>query len=163
MPNGQTWVIVVGDSSIYGSFDNFESVIDSSQVQESWVFDSSSQQWTYQAQVTVDTITIGYAWIGDSTLVGPTTGVENIDNAVKSFNVFPNPTQNTVTVDLSRFDKDAVALVITNMLGQQVYRETFAAGISAQQTINTGKWADGLYLISIETEHEVLSKRLIKN
>ncbi len=163
MPNGQTWVIVVGDSSMYGGFDNFESVIDSSQVQESWVFDSSSQQWTYQAQITVDTITIGHAWIGDSTLVGPTTGIENAGNEGASFNIFPNPTQNAVTVDLGLFGREPITLMVTNMLGQQVYSATFAKGDSPRQSINTGKWADGMYLISIETQHEVVTKRLIKN
>ena len=161
--NGQTWVIMVGDSAMYGSFNNFETVIDSSKFEESWDYDTLTEQWTYQAQITVDTITIGYAWLGDTTLSDPTTEVQNITARDANFTVFPNPAQNTVSIDLSAFADQPITMRVVNMLGQDVYHETFTNTGTGIQTINTSKWVDGMYLIAIETQGAVLTKRLIKN
>ena len=163
MRNGQTWIIMVGDSAMYGSFDNFQNKIDSSQFEENWIYDSTTQQWTYQAQITVDTITIGYSWIGDSTLVGPTTGIEPVVTSTGEFNVFPNPAQNSVSVDLSAFLNQSVTLRVVNLLGEEIYRESLTGSGSSLLTINSSKWADGMYLISVETDGKMVSKRLIKN
>jgi len=162
MKNGQTWIIMVGDSTLYGSFDNFQNVIDSSRFSESWIYDSTTGLWTYQAQITIDTITISHAWAGDSTLVGPTTGVQNITNPVSAFNVFPNPAKNSISVDLSSFDGQALTLKVINMLGQELYRESESSAGSGLKTINISGWSDGTYLISVETGTSLVTQKLIK-
>ena len=160
--NGQTWVIIVGDSTMYGSFDNFQAVIDSSKFSDTWTFDSSSQQWTYSAQITVDTISIAYDWKGDSTLVGPTTAVQNIAANSQTLHIYPNPANNQVNVDLSAFANQAITLRAVNMLGQELYRETMTDAGVIQKTINTGAWAEGIYLITVETPATVVTEKLVK-
>ena len=160
--NGQTWVIMVGDSTMYGSFDNFQAVIDSSKFSENWTLNSSTQQWTYSAQIIVDTISIAYDWKGDSTLVGKTTAVEDIVAANQSLHIYPNPATNQVKVDLSAFANQAVTLRVVNMLGQELYHETLTDAGFSQKVINTNSWADGVYLISVETTNELVTEKLVK-
>jgi hypothetical protein len=69
-PEGQTWVFMVGDSAMYGSFDDFQSVIDSSQFEEEWYLDTVTDQWVYYAGIAIDTTSIDYAWNQDSSSTG---------------------------------------------------------------------------------------------
>ena len=160
-PNGQTWVIMVGDSSMYGSFNNFQAIIDSSSYAENWIYDSVKGEWTYQAQITIDGNTVAYSWQGDTNVVGPTTAVENVTTE-HHFNIFPNPTTNIVTLDLSSFDNDLVTIKAVNMLGQELYRHDLISAGSKQEAINTSGWADGMYLISVESAQHLTTEKLIK-
>ena len=160
--NGQTWVIMVGDSAMYGSFDNFQTVIDSSKYQEGWTVDSATNTWTYSAQITVDSITVAYDWKGDSSLVNEFTAIENVDGKKTNFSVYPNPAKDMVTVDLSPFTDEPLTLKVVNMLGQELYHETIASGMNGLKTLNTTNWADGVYLISVETQSKLVSEMMIK-
>jgi hypothetical protein len=90
---GQTWVMVVGDSSMYGSFSAFGNVIHQAQFAEEWSYDSVAGKSIYYAAVTVDTIEIEYAWEVDSL-------VSNIAPIAEAlyFNLYPNPTQSEFTI-----------------------------------------------------------------
>ena len=85
---GQTWVIMVGDSSMYGSFAGFQNVVHQAQFEERWYLDTLTSQYVYYAKVIVDTATIDYAWGVDSTL---STGIAEATAADWSF--YPNPAQ----------------------------------------------------------------------
>jgi len=95
--NEQTWVIVVGDSGMYSSFSNFQSIIQNSEFEEDWYYDSVASQSVYYAKIEVDAITIDYAWSVDSTL---TTGISRPYNEV-DLTIFPNPASGNITIDLS--------------------------------------------------------------
>jgi Secretion system C-terminal sorting domain len=161
-PNGQTWVIMVGDSDMYGSFDNFQAVVDSSKYQEGWTLDSATNVWTYSAQIVIDGMTIGYDWVGDSTLVNEYTSVQNISAGKTTFRVFPNPVSNMVNIDLSGLTDAALALKVTNVVGQEIYSENLANSNAGLKAINTAGWASGVYLISVETANGLVSKMLVK-
>ena len=160
--NGQTWIIMIGDSTMYGSFDNFQTVIDSSKYQEGWTLDPATNIWTYSAQITIDSITLGYNWLGDSSLVAENTAVQNISNSKPAFNVFPNPASNAVSIDLSSFNDEPLTLKVVNMLGQEFYNQSVTGEGTTVKTLNTSNWPDGIYLITVETTDGLVSKILVK-
>jgi hypothetical protein len=65
--------------------------------------------------------------------------------------VYPNPTSGEVNVQLKSFEKQAVELVISNLLGQEVYREKIAAVQTSVKTISPVDvdLKQGFYILSI--------------
>ena len=72
---------------------------------------------------------------------------------IKSFNLYPNPTKNQVTIQLEN-TTELQNVTIYNNLGQQVLT-------SKKSVIDTSKLASGLYLVEIETNKGKGSKKLI--
>lgn len=154
---GQSWVIMVGDSAMYGDFNHFQNIVHQSQFEEDWYIDSSSSQYVYYAKIVIDTVAIDYAWGVDTQL---TSTVRNITNEAL-FNVFPNPATDDITIDVSAFANAFAEINVTDMLGRNVFKENSYIS-SAKKQINTREWASGGYLISIKSKQLQGVKRLIK-
>lgn len=60
--DGQTWVVIVGDSSMYQSFSSFQNIIAQSTYTEEWYYAENSSFPVYYAQINVDTISVEYTW-----------------------------------------------------------------------------------------------------
>jgi hypothetical protein len=86
--------------------------------------------------------------------------------AENSFNwsVFPNPAAQDVNIRMEQSQGEMVNLVIYNSLGQVVY--TF---VSEQNTrilnlnVPVSEWADGVYMIQMNSGSKVHIARLVKN
>jgi hypothetical protein len=161
-PDGQTWVIMVGNSDMYGSFDAFVQKINQSQYEERWYFNVPTFQWVYYAKIVVDGKTIEYAWNGDF-LAGPTqpTGIRKntIDNTIA---VFPNPAKTNFNIDLSDL-KSTASIKIINSTGQ-VIQQLESEPNNAFKTITTIGWSSGLYVIELSTKDGVfINKILVEN
>ncbi|MDB5281237.1 MAG: hypothetical protein JWO06_312 [Bacteroidota bacterium] len=156
IPNGQSWVIMVGDSDMYGSFNNFQSVIDQSQFTERWYYDSLTLQEVYYAKIIMDTTIIEYAWGVDSVA----TGINKL-SANNGLKVFPNPANDQVTIDLSAFAEQSISIKVTNMIGEVMYSDKTAA-ITENKTINIGAWAEGIYLIQVQNGQQLYTQKLVK-
>ncbi len=135
---GQTWVMVVGDSSMYGSFSAFGNVIHQAQFAEEWSYDSVAGKSIYYAAVTVDTIEIEYAWEVDSLV----SSIAPIAEAL-NFNLYPNPTQSEFTILLPESDSPVV-ISIRSITGSLVYEQ---ATTQQQLTIPSAAFANGLYTV----------------
>jgi hypothetical protein len=149
---------MVGDSDMYGSFNNFETLIQQSQFETKWYIDTVTNELVYYSKITVDTITVDYAWGVDTSTA---TAIKNIQTGNPKFGVFPNPANNVVNLDLSAFENQSVSIKILNMVGQEVYAEKMVTS-SNNKTINTQSWAEGVYLISIEVGQQRYTQKLIK-
>jgi hypothetical protein len=157
MDHGQAWAIVVGDSALYGSFNNFKGLIHQSQFEQRWYLDTTNNQSVYYAKLVFDTVTVDYAWAVDTTI---STGIGNIPLVKNGFSIFPNPATGLVTLDLSGFANQQVKISAVNGMGQQLYTEkTISAG---NKTIDTDTWPAGLYMLTIETPQVRYTNRLIK-
>lgn len=137
---GQTWVFVVGDSLLHGSFSNFQNVIHQSQFQEQWYYDSLSAKSVYFAAVTVDTVHVEYAWGVDSI----TTGINPIAPDLLNFNVYPNPAQNQITVSFAN-QGDMQQVNIYSITGVLLYTVTTTAN---EVVIPVTDLAEGMYVIA---------------
>lgn len=156
--DGQTWVIMVGDSLMYGSFNNFEMLIQQSQFETRWYIDSLNNEYVYYSKITVDTTTVEYAWGVDTSTA---TGIKNVTAKNSMFSVYPNPANNVLNLDLSAFDNQPVTIKVLNMLGQQVYTEKVNATASPK-TIKTDNWAAGVYLVTVETAQQRYTQKVVR-
>ena len=156
-PEGQTWIFMVGDSAMYDSFDDFQSVIDSSQFQEEWYLDTVTDQWGYYASIDIDTITIDYAWNQDSA----STGINSQALYENGFTVYPNPASDKVTVDLTAYANTAVTIKVLNAMGQEVFFGNKKLLTTPVFTINTEAWVKGIYLFTVSTEDAVVTERVV--
>lgn len=86
------------------------------------------------------------------------TGIDNTsaENAVV---LFPNPTQNELSIDLGITSYDYVNVQIRNTLGQLVYEERFD-NKHENISLNTSGLADGIYIISISGPFGLRSLKL---
>jgi hypothetical protein len=150
VPRGQSWVIIVGDSIMYGSFNNFQAVIDSSQFTEQWYYDSLTQQSVYYAQIIIDSQNISHAWGIDSAL---STGIKNIQPDNMALSVYPNPANTAITVTDDNIATGKIE--IYNAIGDLVYQ---AAMNDKAVSVVTAQWSEGLYAVRISSGAGTVSK-----
>lgn len=77
--------------------------------------------------------------------------------------VYPNPTNSTAFVQLELKDRTNVFLSIYSITGQLVYEKSFKniEGFYTE-TIDLQNLTNGVYLIQIKTENDIISKKIIK-
>ncbi|MFM7770875.1 MAG: T9SS type A sorting domain-containing protein, partial [Bacteroidota bacterium] len=80
------------------------------------------------------------------------------ENKVASFNVYPNPTEQNLTVSISNWDSNTV-LSIYNVHGQLVRNEKL---LSSTQTIETTNLSAGLYHLIINQNGKTSTQRFVK-
>lgn len=159
-PDGQTWVIMVGNKDMYSSFEQFEQVIQQSQFEEKWYFNLPTLQWVYYSKIVVDGKTLEYAWNGDI-FSGPTQAPTSVKNLLGNNNltVYPNPSKNEFNIDFSGI-KLSSTLSIRNILGQEFYNAKIAP-LSQLKQINTETWPTGMYYITVETEEGIFTQKIL--
>lgn len=150
---GQTWVIMVGDSSMYGNFTNFQSVVHQSQFEERWYLDTLASQYVYYAKVVIDTATIDYAWGVDSL----TTGITNLDEGNSNWIIYPNPGNTILNVDFIEVN-EPVLIHIYNVNGALVFTHS---GTEKSISISTQPLTSGMYVMKIVTTKSVSSKKFV--
>lgn len=160
-PNGQAWVFVVGDSAMYGSFNNFQNSISQSQLEEQWWVDTSASQSVYYAKVVVDSVSIDYAWERD-TLLFLSDAEQNLKTTDTTFSIFPNPVTREATLKLNAFANQPVTIKVVNEMGAIVHSEIIDQLRSVSYPLYTANWAEGLYVVVAQNESKLLTQKLIK-
>jgi NedA-like, galactose-binding domain len=89
--------------------------------------------------------------------------VDVVFNPESNFTVFPNPTDDGVSVYLDRFLGKEVDLLIVNPLGQVVFKQHFDEVIDKlfYISLDSEKYFDGLYTVTVVHRGRALSKRLV--
>ena len=77
----------------------------------------------------------------------------------KDLKVYPNPSQDLVTIDLPSELKNDVIVTVLDSQGKQVETQVINAN---SNTLNVSKWQAGVYLIQIEHEDSRIVKRFVK-
>ncbi len=150
---GQTWVIMVGDSSMYGSFANFQSVVHQSQFEERWYLDTLTSQYVYYSKIVVDTATIDYAWGVDSLI----TNITNLSEENSNWTIYPNPSNTTLNVELKEINEPAL-IQIFDINGSQVYTHH---GNEKTLSVSTQTFSKGMYVLKVITAKSVSAKRFV--
>ncbi|MCW5909009.1 MAG: T9SS type A sorting domain-containing protein [Chitinophagales bacterium] len=159
MNGGQAWVIIVGDSGMYGNFNQFENVVQQAQFEESWYIDSSTSQYVYYAKTVIDNTTLEYAWGTDTTIE---TGTQDIIPQQGKLTVFPNPANEYAEIDLSAFMHEEVQLKVFNTLGAEVYAEKLKVFSNTYKAIFVLPLAKGMYTIRAVSSTQSLSAVFVK-
>lgn len=110
-----------------------------------------------------DVLTISY--LGKSTTVPITVissialSIDDVNEKIDNFVVFPNPTQDLLTIKFP-VNQTKAEVTIYNFLGQQMFNKEIT---STNNELNIVNIESGMYLLKIETEKGIISKRIIKN
>lgn len=154
---GQTWVVLVGDDSMYGSFSNFKTLVHNSQFETNWYLrtDTAPNQYVYYSHIHFDTTDIAYAWGTDTIL---NVGIKEVANA--SFDLYPNPTSNTINLKMNSIANEGANVKVYNVLGANIYSTKFNGLTSS---IDVSAWPNGVYTIGVETSEGMVSRRFVKD
>ncbi|MBC7696071.1 MAG: T9SS type A sorting domain-containing protein [Burkholderiales bacterium] len=93
--------------------------------------------------------------------VGNTTGLINYNEASIKATIYPNPTVNETAVTIDLADQLDVTVNVLNGVGQVVYHSMVTLNASLNKiTLDTEKFASGLYNVVIASEKGSVTKKL---
>ena len=79
----------------------------------------------------------------------------------QQFNVYPNPTTNTITVDFDNAKFAIQSIEISDARGRKV-KTVFNESVNGKLTVNLGDFPQGLWLFTFLTNEGNFSKRVVK-
>jgi len=100
-----------------------------------------------------------YLYVDNLSFSGVLTGVENVE-ATGIFNVFPNPSNQTIQLDLSGLNSKAKQFEIADITGKVI--KTQNSNGSLVQTISIAELDAGNYFLKIYSENGIVTNRIIK-
>ncbi len=93
------------------------------------------------------------------------TGIEKNDNGLvnNSTLIYPNPSNGQFTISTNLIKNSTVKITIYDILGQIIEAETYKNQIgSFSKNYNVNFVSDGIYLVVLSINDEIISKKLIK-
>jgi hypothetical protein len=91
--------------------------------------------------------------------VNNTVGLD-VANIEESVDVYPNPSNGLVTIDLKGALAQNTTIEVYNSLGQNVMSQTYTQA-SGKFEINLTDYAKGVYSIKLTVEGQVVNKRVV--
>ena len=87
------------------------------------------------------------------------TSVDDNPQLAATYNVYPNPAQNVLTIAIESLQRGELVLEVTDMSGRTLYSNTYTKSQFAfEQTIDTSELPNGLYVINVSQGGEKESK-----
>lgn len=89
-------------------------------------------------------------------------GVQNIDNSITGFNLYPNPTKDLTNISFALSQSQNVTVEVYNLLGQKVFTTPMIMMGGGQHiySIETSTFHSGVYFVQLTTNGSTLTKRL---
>jgi hypothetical protein len=138
--SGQTWVIIVGNDHMYGTFQNFIDIALDAIFESSWYVEDN--QVVYASSITFDGNTVNYVWKDENSplnIINTTAEIE--------FKIYPNPVSHLLTIEANEILNRKGTLTVFDASGKKVYEKKFRHFES--ETIQTDQWNSGVYFIQI--------------
>ena len=101
-------------------------------------------------------------YLDNVSITGPAS-VNDLGNVQKQYNVYPNPVNNKLSVELvSGFSNKLTAqsIFIFNLQGQLLMKETFNA---LKKDIDVHNLKKGMYILKIESKEGMWIEKFVKN
>ncbi len=150
---GQTWVLIVGNDNMYGSYQSFTSMVEQSVFDENWIPDALTGDSAYYASITFDGNTIDYTWSPPAP-----TGILTHEK-VESVLIYPNPSVNglfTVDIPLEKHG-DKLQLYVYDVVGNLVQNNATDNG---QITIDLSHADAGTFIMVLDNGMQRWVERL---
>jgi hypothetical protein len=151
-PYGQTWVMIVGNAEMYGSFSAFSNLVNQAVFTEQYVQPTDADIFT--ASISFDGISVAYDWIRSNP-----TSVHDLNENGNQISIYPNPASEVFTIEVPDGMQEANITVI-NALGQQVYRSSHNG--EGRISIGAQDWPAGIYHVILDSDSTRLIGKLVK-
>lgn len=92
--------------------------------------------------------------------INTTNSVKTINASNKNIQIYPNPTQQRLIIDMENLEETIEKIVILNSLGQIVHQTT--AVHRKKINLDLSSLANGCYNLYIEGSHQVYNHQIIK-
>lgn len=92
--------------------------------------------------------------------VFPVSGINDLEN-IKSINVFPNPAEDFLMIDLVLNEMEIVHYNLKNTLGQSLFTTETETSLTHQNKIDVTQFSTGVYFLNIQVGNKSISKRII--
>lgn len=89
-----------------------------------------------------------------------TTGLNNVN--IASLNLYPNPTQGLINLNLGLTQKETVGVVVYDVQGNKLYSKTIT-GAAVNETIDMSAHSAGVYMVSVTTSKGTIRKEFVLN
>jgi hypothetical protein len=87
---------------------------------------------------------------------------EQSKNSTASFDIFPNPAKDLVTISIHESGSSSAALKIYNLTGSEIYNRSLQLEDGTNSiSLQTDAWSKGIYFIAIKTSNGVITQKLI--
>ena len=102
---------------------------------------------SYSAGITTTWQAIYYETNANTPILTGATPSSIAENTMPTISIFPNPTQQTLNINLQDINKVS-SISITDMAGKQIFQ---AAAKPSLMTISVENWRSGIYFVRLET------------
>jgi hypothetical protein len=90
------------------------------------------------------------------------TGIRN-SNAVKAFEIYPNPTEGRLTLSLTLIKNSTVQLSIYSPEGRELFIRNYGSTRSVSDELNMQPLAKGVYIIKLRVDSDVYYHKVVKD
>lgn len=112
----------------------------------------------YDTCINTNTFPVATSW--NAIYIDSLTISINESQLLNSFEVYPNPTNDKVYIDIENHS-ESLNITVVNTLGQIVYEESSLKKGDGQIYIDTEKFESGIYYLSIEYDGKYITEKLI--
>jgi len=89
-------------------------------------------------------------------------GFEEIDN-IQTINLFPNPTMDVATLDMTFAKTVDVQVQVINVMGQILFETSIGKTMEEKVELNLENYPDGMYFVRVKVDSQTIVKKLMKN
>jgi len=105
-------------------------------------------------------------WITSTPMIRLNFGNFSVNNITEnSFNgnlsIYPNPSKGNFMLELSGVENDSYTLIITDILGKDIFIKTIDVKEFIKETIDISTYSKGTYLLNITNSTSTITKKLI--
>jgi hypothetical protein len=105
-------------------------------------------------------------WITSTPMIRLNFGNISVNNITENtFNgnlsIYPNPSKGSFMLELSGVENDNYTLIITDILGKDIFVKTIDVKEFAKETIDISTYSKGTYILNIENSTSIVTKKLI--
>jgi len=87
--------------------------------------------------------------------------IQETEEKTTTFKIYPNPSNGTFNIEMrgERSEASKASIKIMNLLGQTIYKSEIK---SAHQQIDLSAHPIGIYILHLQTENEIITRKIIK-